>query len=216
LRAVASSRSRNWVACGGPDGFLSLWGSKHRKRKKTMLPVKCVTDLAATPDGRFVLVRGTNRVVYMLEADTLDEVRRFGDDIRDAVQESADRCSRTIVGCSEDGCFVFSGDLDGSVRVWALDTGQPVLRRIAHRQHTRAVCMPAGARWVATGGDDGLVRIWDLSSSELIAQFVCAASPSSISYLVHAECLCVLEATLPRPRVRLLALEGCPHAGSPP
>ena len=65
------------------------------------------------------------------------------------------------VAASADGRRAVSGDDDGTVRVWDLDSGERLHTLTGHSRRVNAVAVSADGRRVVSGGD-GTVRVWDL------------------------------------------------------
>lgn len=74
-----------------------------------------------------------------------------------------------------DGNRLLSASLDGTVRVWDVQSGKVLY---TFKNHTGAVwglaLHPAG-RWAASGGADRMVRLWDITSGEEIRCFAVPA-----------------------------------------
>ena len=70
------------------------------------------------------------------------------------------------VGFSPDGDVVVSGDADGSLRFWAVRSGEAIGTLRADEFRTLSMAFSPVQKVVATGGDDGLVRLWDLNTLE--------------------------------------------------
>ena len=64
---------------------------------------------------------------------------------------------------------IVSGGGDGTVRVWDLESGEPVLGPLTgHDGGVNAVAVGErhGRPVIVSGGDDRTVRVWDLESGE--------------------------------------------------
>ena len=61
-------------------------------------------------------------------------------------------------------------------RTWDATTGEPVTAPLAHDERVRFGAWSPSGQEVATGGDDGTVRVWDVSPSPAtLAQLKCEA-----------------------------------------
>src|SRR6185369_11447905 len=79
----------------------------------------------------------------------------------------------TSLAFSEDGERLVSGSVDGSAKIWSTSTYQPLATLKADKGAVNAVAVPTKvdklAKWnvtyVATAGDDGVIRLWSPDSS---------------------------------------------------
>lgn len=73
---------------------------------------------------------------------------------------------------SRDGTLLFSASTDRTGGVWDTFTGQRVKKLRGHETFVNAIAPSMrGAQVVATGGDDGVVRLFDLRSKNPVMQF---------------------------------------------
>jgi len=71
------------------------------------------------------------------------------------------------VGLSRDAVWVAAGTTDGSVYLWDSGNGgagRLVMRLGAHTDRTGALLFDAGGKWLASGGWDGRVVFFELTS----------------------------------------------------
>lgn len=98
------------------------------------------------------------------------------------------RVSLTVVVV--DGCpLAVTGDWNGRVQVWDVDTGREVVGRWRPTPHTGPVWALAATvvddrPLVVTGGDDRTVRVWDLSSHRQVGSD--SAFPSAVTAVTMA------------------------------
>ena len=74
------------------------------------------------------------------------------------------------VAISADGRRAISGDDGGTVRVWDLDTGEPLRTLADHHGRVFAVAISADGRRAVSGGQDRTVRVWDLDTGHQQAE----------------------------------------------
>ena len=70
------------------------------------------------------------------------------------------------VAFSADGKTLYSAGMDGSLRVWDVDTGQETLRLIEHGFGINELVLNEHDGWIAYGAVDGVTRIYNLTTGE--------------------------------------------------
>ena len=68
---------------------------------------------------------------------------------------------------------LYTGDYAGGLIEWAYEDKKPrLIRKIeAHHGWVRAVSVTPDGKWVATGGNDNLVRVWSAETGEKLHEF---------------------------------------------
>jgi WD40 repeat protein len=69
------------------------------------------------------------------------------------------------VAFSADGRRLVSGSADGTVRIWDIGSGAPLLCLKGHRDRVTSVALSADGRCLVTGSWDETVRVWDAASA---------------------------------------------------
>src|SRR5262249_3779318 len=65
-----------------------------------------------------------------------------------------------------DGRRLVTGNWDGTVRLWDVQTGRPLHRMRGHTGWVLGVAFSPDGRRVASGGEGGIVRLWDVNSGQ--------------------------------------------------
>jgi len=112
-----------WVCPEHGQSALPPLGSATPVPSVAKLGVRMVTNPAGVPGCGLLLVRGTDRRVRLFSAEAFQEVQRFVDNGSVKSEESAGRCSATVVACSARTRRVVSGDEDGTLKVWRMQSG---------------------------------------------------------------------------------------------
>lgn len=68
------------------------------------------------------------------------------------------------IAYSEPANLVVTASFDYTAVVWAADTMDEVTQLVAHTAAVNAAAFSPDGRWLATGGDDGAIYLWDVST----------------------------------------------------
>jgi WD40 repeat protein len=153
VTAVAVTGDGERCVSGARDGSLVLWrlADGHQLRRFPP-PVDRVLCLAAVPGTSEVVVGAKNKQVVAIDVDTgaARVVGRHANQVRSVAAVNAGS--------------VVSGSYDGQVVLWDLVAGTN--RRIGrHNGWCLAVAAARGGGPVATGSEDGRLRVWDPAGS---------------------------------------------------
>ena len=110
-------------------------------------------------DGQRLLVGGVYDYVELVALSSDSVIRTFTHG-RDTWVSS--------VAMTPDGRFAVSGDMDGRVNLWNLDTGAPVARLVIHDYNEKitGLAITPDARWVVAASDRRRLSIFDVSLQE--------------------------------------------------
>jgi WD40 repeat protein len=158
--------------CKNPDSVLRLLdvdtGKQNREAIKTPGMVRFVSF---SSDGRS-LVSGGEQEVWVWDAATGNEVRRFG----------ADQGRINSFALSPDGKLLATGGEDSIIRLWDVATGRERRRLEGHqpwagRGGIYALAFSADGKTLASGGRDWTARLWDADTGKELARFEGHSAP---------------------------------------
>ena len=143
------------VSLGSMDGDYRTWhlpdGAMARLGKGT------IRDIAFSPVGQYLAV-ASSIGVWIYEVATSRALMLL---------PTASRVYS--VSFSPDGATLASGALDGTVRLWAVATGEPIAPLEGHTDRVLSVSFSPDGATLASGALDGTVRLWAVATGEPIA-----------------------------------------------
>jgi WD40 repeat protein len=167
------------VISGGEDATIRLWNLEKGNCLRILRGHRqLVTCLRVAIDGRSAVSGSYDESLQVWDLNTgiclrsLDSGNRYGYMREDAIPGFSDDLSTPdsigAVGLTPDGKIVVSGHLDGTVRVWNLETGQRVNVLERHQSGIRCISVSANGRMAISGTDRDAPRIWDLASGKCL------------------------------------------------
>lgn len=145
-----------WIAAGNNDGQVRLWDGRSGELKKTLqVNDHAVRQVAFSRDGTLLAAGGGDRPVTLW-------------DIRSGRQLWAADVPHGRFEFMPDGqrIALFGA---GPVAYRDVRTGRAAGLGPDHGAWVRALRVSADGRWLATGGADRAVKVWDLASGALLA-----------------------------------------------
>jgi WD40 repeat protein len=180
IKSAAVSRDGKRLVSGGRDNTVKLWDAATGRLLRTFEGHSdYVTSVAFSPDGARLLSGSDDKTLKLWDAASGQLIRSWEAQLHDV----------TAVAFAPDGRYLLSagsGDMDSSVKLWDAQSGQLVRMFGAYAtyelegtkwhgsvqgRHTNSVNSVAfstdGTRLVS-GSDDKTVKLWDVSSGQLI------------------------------------------------
>jgi len=167
LFSVGFSRDGRWLAGGGRDRKIKVWnGATGRKVGVIGKHEDEITKLTFSPDGRYLASIGNDDMVKLWDATRLDKeqepLRRFEgqcEDFADLIAFSPDGSRLAVITGDDTATIHPIGGADGAVRL------------VSRGHRPLALAFSPDGRWVASGGKDCAVKVWDAQTGKLLQTF---------------------------------------------
>jgi eukaryotic-like serine/threonine-protein kinase len=134
-----------------------------------------VYDLAFTPDGKRLASAGWDHTIRLWDLSTEREYSKLHHDATTGGREgptSFDCAYLVSVAISPNGQFLASVCRDDRIYLWDLASARPIRVLDVPTSYwaiQSRVSFDPSSRILATGGQDGLVRLWDVETGKLVA-----------------------------------------------
>ena len=170
VRGVACSPDGRLVATATADGCVRLWGQDATAGVRDLPTVRTrVNAVAFSPAGDLLAAAGGDGVVRVCRAGDGGWCgeRRLHDGPAFAVAFSPDGRWLATAGGERDGLAAEAG----AVKVVDAGLGAAATVELPHPARAHAAAWSADGRQLATACADGLARIWDAASGELVGTY---------------------------------------------
>lgn len=174
-----------WILTGGWDGTTRIWDAETGALRTKLSGTGGVDRIALVPELDMLAVSGTGRVINLF-AITLDaasdeamaKIREVLERLEDESYEVREAASAELVkiGFSAEAELrrLEQDSPSAELRIRARRahqaiTSQPLAVLNEHSARIRCLSVCPGRNVLATGGDDGSVRLWDLVSQKSVA-----------------------------------------------
>ncbi|KIJ09308.1 hypothetical protein PAXINDRAFT_102278 [Paxillus involutus ATCC 200175] len=198
---VAYSPSGVKIASGSYDHTIRVRNAHTGERlTQPLLHADAVYFIVWSPDSRQLISACNNGQICFWSAPT-------GTQLGSPLQ--AHLSPINCVAISHSGSLLASASNDHTARLWNTVTRQPFGRVLQHNDRVYTVAFSPGGHFVATGGREGIIFLWDISQEGVIA-----TSAVSVS-LLHAAPIPHFAGDADQPRSSSDSLAGSPRPSIP-
>ena len=124
------------------------------------IPNGYLTNLAFSPDGKFILTSNTNGQVRIMDTQVGMLLKMFigAQGINDAA-------------FSPDGKYVVTAGVDKQAHLWDFETGKEIRQFNGHTDTLNQVEFSPDGKILATASADGTARLWDVQTGQELRRF---------------------------------------------
>jgi WD40 repeat protein len=160
---VIFSRDGRWLI-GASDARLAVWDAR-TGRKVSLLGShgRFITGLAASPDGRFLASFAHDNLVKLWDATQLHRPQK---PLREFPAQAG--LPSDVVAFSQDGARLVVATDDDSATIHHLDGADAPIPLIKRGHQPIALAFSPDGRWVASGGVDSAIVLWDSRTGDLL------------------------------------------------
>jgi len=163
--SIGLSSGAEWVITSSFEswGVLRATSDNHLAQsfpRSAETPQVYFYNTSISSDGRLVLTMfGTEGEAQLWDVDSGEQI---------GVLRGHTAGLSAVSEFSADDRFVLTASLDGTARLWDVETLQEIQRFTTPEGGITAVAFSPNGRLVATGGDDDKVRLWDVATGQQV------------------------------------------------
>lgn len=167
VRSVAFSYDGQILASGGGDKVIKLWDTATWKEISSLTGHSDAIQAIAFSPVQRTLISAASSTIKLWKLDSGDEITFTASD------------SPWSVSFDANGQFIVSGNLQGTLTLWSLSTGQEVSHFSAHTRLStvNSITFSPNGRFFATGSSDKTVKLWNTTTRDLISTFTGHSEP---------------------------------------
>jgi len=171
--ALAISADETLLATANTDGQITLWDIPGQTELFTMSAPMDVIALVFSPDGSRLVssswVYGDVNGAYVWDTQTGEQLFQL-----------EYTYPLTAIAFSPDGTLLATGDTNQyAIYLWDTQTGQQQQTLLGHTGALNTLTFNATGTQLISGGDDQAVRVWDITTGEMVSDYQYLLTPPS-------------------------------------
>jgi WD40 repeat protein len=178
VTSVAFSPNNLWLATGSRDNTIKLWEADTGHELQVLRGHKAeVSSVAFSPDGQWLLSASHDRTIKIWRVVTGREAQTL----------EGHTMQVTAATFTPDGRAIVSGSWDRTIKLWNVSSGLTVRTLTGHTKgvsslaispvsgptlgQTPGQTLDQNGYWLASGGEDAKVKLWDLELGREVRTF---------------------------------------------
>ena len=147
------------LATGAADKFVKVFDTTSGKLLRSFEGhTHHVMDVGWKPDGKVLVSIGADDLIKTWDFEKGEQIRSFGNQKK--------QLTKLVFKNKSSDILVASGD--HSVRVWNIDNGSAGMNFNGATDYLCAVGISADGKLVSTGGEDGILRLYNGATGKLV------------------------------------------------
>lgn len=147
------------LATGDKRGTIHIWDTMNWEQRRSLSFVGEVCALDFSHDEKLIAVGGSKGMIDLYETDEWELVRSI----------SAHDMTTKGLKFTPDGETLISASRAHDIAYWDTRTWKGERRFIAH-DTVQNLSMSQDGHWLASGGDDGVTKVWNVESGDLVME----------------------------------------------
>ncbi|MEW6349906.1 MAG: AAA family ATPase [Thermodesulfobacteriota bacterium] len=168
VTSVSVSPDGRRVLSGTYDRTVRLWDLETGECLRTLRGHgDMVSTVSMTLDGKRAVSASHDRTIRLWDLESGQCIRTVTSPVELGTLSITPDGRRAVSG-SGGGVLVITPDMDCTLRVWDLDTGECTAVLEGHSRPVPTVSLNANGRIAVSGSRDGTVRVWDLDAGRCL------------------------------------------------
>ena len=166
---IAFSPDGKMLATGAADKFVKVFDTTTGKLLRSFEGhTHHVMDVGWKPDGKVLVSIGADDLIKTWDFEKGEQIRSFGNQKK--------QLTKLVFKNKSSEILVASGD--HTVRVWNIDNGSAGMNFNGATDYLCAVAISADGKLVSTGGEDGILRLYNGANGKLVKAILPSDAPA--------------------------------------